>query len=439
MALANLFGRSESRSAGLSWNDYLRLFEQFSFNGQRYVSPAVSVEELTALQGQANPIVAAAIHARMLVFSEARFQWQRFENGRPGGLFGTEELSVIESPWVGASTGDLLARMLVDADLFGNSYWVRRRGRGVVDELVRLDPSKVIVMTGSVNDDESGLPYGQQLIGYAVVDENRQDVATFLPDEVCHFKPLPDPQHPFRGRTWLSTVLSDVSADSEFSTYKHSFMKNSATPNMVVSFDPSITKEAFETFVQRMDASHKGVDKAFKTLYLGGGADVKVVGANFDQLNIKNVQGAGETRIAAAAGVPASYLGISEGLAGSALNAGNYTAARRRFADGTIRPLWRNAAGALSVLLDSPDPVARLWYDDRDVSFLQEDVLDEAEIRGRDAATMRTLVDGGFDPQSVIDAVTVGDLALLQHSGNLSVQLQPPGQNDTVDVSDEDD
>jgi len=73
------------------------------------------------------------------------------------------------------------------------------------------------------------------------------------------------------------------------------------------------------------------------------------------------------------------------------------------------------------------------------VSFLQEDVLDEAEIRGRDAATMRTLVDGGFDPQSVIDAVTVGDLALLQHSGNLSVQLQPPGQNDTVDVSDEDD
>jgi len=248
----------------------------------------------------------------------------------------------------------------------------------------------------------------------------------FLPDEVCHFKPLPDPMHPFRGRTWLSTVLSDAVADDEFSTYKHSFMRNSATPNMVVSFDPSITKEAFETFVQRMDASHKGVDKAFKTLYLGGGADVKVVGANFDQLNIKNVQGAGETRIAAAAGVPASYLGISEGLAGSALNAGNYTAARRRFADGTIRPLWRNAANSLSTILTSPDPVSRLWYDDRDVSFLQEDVLDEAEIRGRDASTMRTLVDGGFDPQSVIDAVTTGDMSMLVHSGNLSVQLQPP-------------
>jgi phage portal protein BeeE len=228
-------------------------------------------------------------------------------------------------------------------------------------------------------------------------------------------------------------VLPDVQADNEFSTYKHAFMRNSATPNMVVSFDPTITKEAFETFVQRMDASHKGVDKAFKTLYLGGGADVKVVGANFDQLNLKAVQGAGETRIAAAAGVPASYLGISEGLAGSSLNAGNYAAARRRFADGTIRPLWRAACGALETLLVVPDPTVRLWYDDRDVAFLQEEVLDAAEIRAKDATTMRQLVDGGFDPTSVVDAVTTGDMARLVHTGNLSVQLQPAGEAGTED------
>jgi hypothetical protein len=61
------------------------------------------------------------------------------------------------------------------------------------------------------------------------------------------------------------------------------------------------------------------------------------------------------------------------------------------------------------------------------VSFLQEDVLDSAEIKQKDALTMRTLVDGGFDPQSVIDAVTAGDLTLLRHTGSVSVQLQPPG------------
>jgi len=426
MALANLFS-SEVRSSGLSWNDYLGLFEEFSFSGHRYIAPTASVEQLTALQGQRNPIVAAAIHARMLVFAEVRFLWQPFNAGRPGRMFGDTSLELLERPWANATTGDLLSRMLVDADLYGNSYWVRRQVRGG-SEMVRLEPDRVRILTGSVNEPESDRPYGAELVGYVVLDESGEDMAMFLPEEVCHFRPLPDPQHAFRGRTWLSTVLSDVSADDELSTYKHSFMRNAATPNLVVSFDPSITKEAFDTFKQRMESSHRGLDRAFKTLYLGGGADVKVVGANFDQLNLKAVQGAGETRIAAAAGVPASFLGISEGLQGSALNAGNYNAARRRFADGTIRPLWRAAAGCLAQLLQSPDPAARLWYDDSDVPFLQEDVLDSADIRAKDASTMRQLVDGGFDPNSVVDAVTTGDMTLLRHTGNLSVQLQPAGE-----------
>jgi hypothetical protein len=31
-----------------------------------------------------NPIVAAGISVRLMVFAEARFQWQRIENSRPG-------------------------------------------------------------------------------------------------------------------------------------------------------------------------------------------------------------------------------------------------------------------------------------------------------------------------------------------------------------------
>jgi hypothetical protein len=65
-------------------------------------------------------------------------------------------------------------------------------------------------------------------------------------------------------------------------------------------------------------------------------------------------------------------------------------------------------------------------------------VLDSADIRGKDATTMRTLVDGGFDPQSVIDAVTTGDMTLLTHSGTLSVQLQPPGDGTQPADTDQD-
>ena len=403
----------------------MRLWEQFSFNGIQYVAPGGNIHELTALQGGSNPIVAACISVRAMVFSEVRFLFQGFSNGRPGNFFGTEELSILERPWPSATTGDLLARMEVDASLYGNSYWVRFN-----NELIRLNPTKVVIASAEVIDPNTEMPFGRRIVGYSLVDDHGKEIAFFLPSEVAHYRPLADPDHPFRGRSWLSTVMPDVTADAEMTTYKHSFLRNSATPNMVVKFDPNVSEEAYKKFKERLESRHQGASQAFKTMYLGSGADIKVVGANLEQLNFKAVQGAGETRIASAAGVPAAILGISEGLAGSALNAGNYTATRRRFADGTMRPLWRSASGALQNLLQMPPGGVRLWYDDRDVSFLQEDVLDNAEIRAKDAQTMRTLVDGGFNPDSVIAAVTTGDMSLLTHSGTLSVQLQPPGQGE---------
>jgi len=410
---------------GISMTDYQDLFTRFGFNGVQYVVPSGNVQELTALEGAKNPIVAACIHARMMVFSEARFTFQRYSASRPGEMFGTPDLGILEQPWASATTGDLLARMEADVSLFGNSYWVRAN-----NELVRLDPARVHIVTGDVADQITTRSVGERLVGYSLVDEQNNEVAFFNPGEICHYKPLASPLSPFRGQSWLSTVIQDVQVDGELTNYKSAFLSNAATPNMVVSFDPTITKEAFDKFRESMEARHRGTANAYRTLYLGGGADVKVVGANFEQIAMKAVQGAGETRIAAAAGVPASILGISEGLAGSSLNAGNYGAARRRFADGTLRPLWRSACGALQTIVPPPDGGARLWYDDRDVSFLQEDVDDAAATRQKDAQTMRTLVDGGFDPASVVTAVTQGDMSKLIHTGQLSVQLQPPGNTE---------
>ena len=406
----------------LSLAEYERLWERFSFGGVSYMVPGGNYADLTALQGMANPIVAACVAARLYVFSEARFAFQRYQSGRPGDLYGTPALSILESPWQSASTGDLLARMEVDASLYGNSYWVRRG-----EELLRLEPSRVVIASADVEDQITGRPYAKRLVGYSLVDEHQNELAFFEPSEVCHYKPLADATSSFRGKSWLSSVLSDVSADDEMTGYKHAFLRNAATPNLVVKFEPGVSEEAFKRFKERMDSGHRGSTNGFKTLYLSSGADVKTVGANLEQLSFKAVQGGGETRIAAAAGVPASIVGISEGLAGSALNAGNYTAARRRFADGTIRPLWRSAAAALQNIVPPPDPSSRLWYDDRDVSFLQEDVRDAAEIKQVEANTIEALIRAGFVPDSAVRAVTTGNYQILEHTGLYSVQLQPPG------------
>ena len=49
-------------------------------------------------------------------------------------------------------------------------------------------------------------------------------------------------------------------------------------------------------------------------------------------------KGGFETRVAARSRVPAAVLGIREGMQGSALNAGNYGATRRMWADGWFSP-----------------------------------------------------------------------------------------------------
>lgn len=374
-----------------------------------------------------NAIVFACMQARLMLFSEARFQFRRLQSGRPGELFGSSALARLEEPWAGGTTGDLLARMMVSNDLAGNAFVVATDTGARV-----LRPDWVTMVLGSDrNPAASAAEVDAELIAIlhhpgGMHTSNTAEV--FLRGEFAHFAPLPDPLSPFRGMPWLAPVAREVQGDAGYTTHKLKFLENGATPNMVVSLDPAITQTAFDAWRDSFEKDHKGLSNAYKTLYLGGGATATVVGANLQQMDFKAVQGAGETRIAAAAGVPPVVVGFSEGLSGSSLNAGNYTSARRRFADLTMRPLWRNAAGSLASIVPVPSG-AELWYDDRDISFLQEDVSDAAEIQQKDAMTIRQLVDAGFKPDAVIDAVTAGDLKRLsgQHSGLYSVQLQEPG------------
>jgi hypothetical protein len=157
------------------------------------------------------------------------------------------------------------------------------------------------------------------------------------------------------------------------------------------------------------------------------GVDTTVVGSDLKQLDFKVVQGGGETRIASDAGVPPILAGLSEGLQGSSLNAGQgFSASMRMFADLTMSSAWRNAAGSLEQIIPPPSG-ARLWYDIRGIPALKDDIKSAAEVRNLDSTAMRTLADGGWDPDAVVDAVTSGDMSRLkgQHLGTVPVQQQP--------------
>lgn len=392
---------------------------------------------------KSNGVVFACIDRRQQVFSQARFQWRSFRNGRPGDLFGSPELALLEQPWPNGTTGELLAHMESDASLAGQFYCTKvdergRLGRSATGSGVRIARMRPD-WTSLIIDAPSGNPFNldARVVAYlyepmaAAPMGGRSEPVTLLPDEVCHFSPKPDPMARFRGMSWLTPVLQEVMADKAATRHKLKFFDNGATPNMAIKFDKDTRPEAFQDFVQKFNDSHRGADNAYKTMFLAGGADVTPLSMDFRQMDFKVTQGAGENRLAVAAGVPAAILGISEGLQGSSLNAGNFSAARRLFVDSTMRDLWAKAAASLAVLL-TPPAGARLWYDDRDIPFLREDEKDAAEIQFLESQTLRQLLDSGWDPDSAKAYLLSGDLTLLKHSGLFSVQLQPAGQMTTL-------
>ena len=423
-----------------SLDDYASAISSFSFQGNGYgfgPSPVMLYGEEVreqipnSLEGYARAayadsgVVFAVMSVRALVFSGVRFQWQRLQNGRTGDLFSSADLAVLENPWPGGTTQDLLLRMELDGTLAGNSYWVRQG-----NELIRLRPDwvQVICMPRIIG----GQQVGVTKVGYAYWENgihNGRDPALFLANEVAHYAPMPDPLATYRGMSWLTPILREITSDKAMTSHRERFFRNAATPQLSVSLDKAVTREQFEAFIAKFEDSHRGVENAYKTLFLGGGADVKVIGTDFKQMDFKDVQGRGETLIAAAGGVPPVIVGLSEGLAAATYS--NYSQARRRFADGTLHPLWMNAAGSLATLVrrpaDLPRTSARLWYDARENPFLLEDRRDAAEIEGRKAATIRQLIDAGFVPDTVVQAVEREDMSVLRHSGLYSVQLQPPG------------
>jgi len=415
-------------------------WESFQYGGQRYFGtasmgasspnqepPLAGFAQLVDGAFRSNAVVFACELKRLSVFSEARFIYRRFNQGRPGGLFSTRDLDILEKPWPRGTTGDLLARMILHADLAGNAYPARTVEDPDRIRMLRPDYVTIVMGDSSGRPVESAAQLDAEIIGFIYDPQDGQTPPEALTvDEVAHFAPIPDPLARFRGMSWVTPAIREMQADQAATMHKLAFFENGATPQLVVTFDASLTKEQFQAFVATMDEKSTGWRNAYKTLYMGGGAQPTVVGKDLQQLDFSKTQGKGETRIIADAGLHPVLLPSSEGMEGSSLNAGNYAAARRSVADTTFRPLWRNVCGSLAAIVPPP-PGSELWHDEAQVAFLREDAADRAKNQFVKAQTIRQLIDAGFIPTSVIAAVEAEDESLLQHSGLYSVQLQEAG------------
>ena len=367
-----------------------------------------------------NGIIFACILVRMMLLSEVEFAYQDITTKR---LSRNPTLSILRKPWPNGTTGDLVSRAEQDGSLAGNSYDYLAEP----DRVQRLRPDWVSIV---------GTDDGRDLLGY-IYEPPGGKQKLILPEEMAHWSPIPDPEAAFRGMSWLQPVATEILADTEMTRHKRAFLKNAATPNLIVKLEGRPQPEVKEAILKTLAEKHTRPENAYRTLLLEGGADVQVVGRDLRQLEFAVTQSAGENRIASAAGVPSIVAGFKEGL--QAATYSNFAQAMRRFGDLTARPLWRGLASTLEALVPVEDG-SRLWFDTSEIAALRQDETDQAAIQSSQSSTIANYVREGFTPESAIDAVATDDVTKLVHSGLMSVQLQPAlGTGEDNGDGDEDD
>lgn len=410
------------------------LAEYFTYLGQQYalggsagVTPQANFVGYVRDVAERNGVVAGAVAARALLISQIEFVWRNNRtSATPGRAWSDQKLAILERP--GPVTRPELLHLAEQDVSYAGSWYATRRG----NELFRLQPDWISIVLGSNSDPvDDWVPPDARIVGYTYSNPKKPGakVEAFLADEIIHWKPEPHPLEWWRGQSWITAVVREIRNDGQSTDHTSKFFEHAATPNMVFTMDPALSVEQVQRFADAVNERHAGAHNAYRNMFVGGGGKPVVVGSENAALNLRDIQGGYETRIATRSRVPAVVLGIREGMHGSALNAGNYSQTRRLWADGWFTPTVRNLCAALERGLYARNRPADsdLSYDPGAVLFLQEDQKDAAEIAQTNAQAIRALVEAGYEPKTVVDGVTTGDLTKLQHTGVFSVQLQPPG------------
>ena len=420
--MTRLFDRMLSRAASgyneyLYSNAYVVSTSDPAGRGKEGVDPGNVRNAREAVSS--NGVVFACAAARQSLFAEARLTWQSTIDKH---LYGNQDLALFEYPWPNATTGELLARMEQDVTTAGNSYIRKVVPADGSDPLLVQMRADCVTIISEEHYDENGqvykLPvgYSEDLAPMGITDRPPQ---VYPVEAVAHYSPFPDPKAFYRGMSWLTPVLREVGADSALTVYKTAHIARGGIPGLVLKYSQKLSQPVVDRLKKRFDALYGGPENSGRTLVLDEGADVVVAGSTLEQLQYVAVQGAGETRILAAAMVPTEVAGLE----GPRSASGNYELAIRRFADIWARPHWRMCCSALQHLVPGVTPPTRLWYDVSDIAALREGELSRAQGTLVRAQAVASFVSAGYTRDSAIAAAESGDLSQLKPEP----QAPPPG------------
>lgn len=127
------------------------------------------------------------------------------------------------------------------------------------------------------------------------IDENGKEVVrrwqlhhragrnNYIPDDEIHHDALYNPLHDWEGLAPLAAAIAVVNNDVNISEFANRFFVNDASPGMIFSSDdPDFDQEQAELATKLWNDKHRGVGKAWSTVFLGHGLKPFKIGMGLD-------------------------------------------------------------------------------------------------------------------------------------------------------------
>lgn len=151
--------------------------------------------------------------------------------------------------------------------LTGDCFWLLDGPVNDPTNIFVLQPDKVELKIGDPTDATATL-----IEGYTYKDTiNGKSIEKFYrPEEVIHFK-NPNPNNMFRGLGAVEAMAETIDIDNLTNLTTRKYFENGAITNFVLSTEAKITDEQLKRFRAELNAAYGGVNKAYKTMILGGG------------------------------------------------------------------------------------------------------------------------------------------------------------------------
>lgn len=228
---------------------------------------------------------------------------------------------------------DLKRDTVRDQSVAGNTFWALAKnvnGNRIVG-VQRLDPRTLaIVMT------KTG-----EVVRY--IQRVNQDVVTFEPDEIVHFKRFKDPRFEGYGMSPLEAVVWEIRTDLAAMVSNYAFFQNDAIPAAIYVLDNTLPPKQQEKAVELITTQLKGAENRHKATVLSGVKEIKTL--NIPQKDMEFLAGRklATSKICAAYGVPMFLIGYTDEV-----NYSNSDNLVKNFNENTITPAEDDLANVVS-------------------------------------------------------------------------------------------